>query len=254
MTAPWATRPDTVGVLGGMGPLATADFVRKLMELTPAEDDADHIPLIVCSYPQVPPRGRAILGKGESPLPALKAGVGFLEQAGAKCIAMPCNTAHYWYGEMTDGLSVPFIHIADAVCDDLERSGVLPGMVGLIGTPATHAAGFYQTRLEGHGYRCLLPDLETMEDLVLPGIAEVKKNHIGHAERLLRQAVARLLGNGAQTVILACTELPVGLASADETVRRCCVDGNAALAQACVLWALAAREKPGGDGEGGVRR
>lgn len=241
MNAPWVSRPDTVGVLGGMGPLATADFVRKLMELTPAEDDADHIPLIVCSYPQTPPRGRAILGNGESPLPALLGGVRFLEQAGARCIAMPCNTAHFWYGEITDGLSVPFIHIADAVNDDLKRRGVEPGPVGLIGTPATHEAGFYQVRLGRHGYQCVLPDLETMEDLVMPGIAEVKKNHIGHAERLLCRAVRRLLDRGVQTVILACTELPVGLAETDEMVRNRCVDGNAALAEACVAWALKAR-------------
>jgi aspartate racemase len=230
-------------VLGGMGPLATADFVRKLMELTPAENDDDHIPLIVSSCPQIPPRGPAVLGNGESPLPALLERVRFLEEAGARCIAMPCNTAHYWYGDMAEDISVPFIHIADAVCAELERRQIPAGLVGLIGTPATHHAGFYQERLAPRGYDCLLPDDDIMATAVLPGIAEVKKNNLAAAERLMRRAVEALLEGGASMVILGCTELPVGLAGAGDWTRKRCLDGNAALAQAAVDWALAARDE-----------
>ena len=84
-----------IGVLGGMGPAATLDFMAKLLRLTPAERDQDHVPLVVVSDPRVPDRvGPILRGRGESPLAALQAGVRRLERAGARCIAIPCHTAH----------------------------------------------------------------------------------------------------------------------------------------------------------------
>ena len=99
-----------LGVLGGMGPLATVDFLRKLIEETPAARDEDHLPVIAWSVPQIPDRPAAITGNGESPLPALLAGVHTLKAAGAVALAIPCNTAHYWYDDMAGtalGLTLP---------------------------------------------------------------------------------------------------------------------------------------------------
>ncbi len=85
-----------IGVLCGMGPLATADFFSKVIAATPAKGDADHVPLLIQSDPRIVSRPAAILGNGRSPLPDLLLGRDRLIQAGATALAMPCNTAHFW--------------------------------------------------------------------------------------------------------------------------------------------------------------
>src|SRR3954471_9827880 len=107
-----------LGVLGGMGPLATVDFLAKLIEETPAKGDPDHVPVIVYSVPQIPDRPGAILENTESPLPAMLEGVRHLKRGGATLIAIACNTAHFWYDALS-AEGVPIAHIADATCDDL---------------------------------------------------------------------------------------------------------------------------------------
>ncbi|HXF67998.1 MAG TPA: amino acid racemase, partial [Burkholderiales bacterium] len=132
-----------LGVLGGMGPLATVDFMRKVIEATPARSDQEHLPLIVYSVPQVPDRTAAILQGGASPLPAMLRGIEVLGRAGAQALAIPCNTAHYWYDELVRQGGLPILHIADAACAALERRGVRGAAVGLLATSGTLAAGFY---------------------------------------------------------------------------------------------------------------
>src|SRR5919202_5965526 len=130
-----------IGVLGGMGPLATFDFCIKLVDETGAERDQDHIPLLVHSVPQIPDRIAGMLGTGPSPLPALRAGMRTLLQAGAGCLAMPCNTAHYWHETLAGEASVPFLHIADAA-SAVAREAAEPGdALGLIATTGTLRAG-----------------------------------------------------------------------------------------------------------------
>lgn len=237
------SRPDTVGVLGGMGPLATVDYLRKVIELTPAEGDADHVPVIVCSCPQIPDRVAPIVGRGgPSPLPALLERVRLLVDAGARCLTMPCNTAHYWYDALAAAAKVPFLHIADAVLEDLRRRGVRPGPVGLVGTFGTYEAGFYQARLGAAGYPCVLPSDALMAETVLPGIKKVKAHRLADAARLFRHGLERFVAErGLSTAILACTEIPAALASDDPWVRRHCLDPNESLARATVAWALAQR-------------
>jgi hypothetical protein len=110
-----------IGILGGMGPMATVDFMTKIIEQTPAQCDQDHLPLIVYSVPQIPDRTRSILGEGESPLPHLLRGLSVLRQAGAACIAMPCNTAHYWFDTLQRESGSVMLHIADAACQSVSR-------------------------------------------------------------------------------------------------------------------------------------
>src|SRR5690606_23936695 len=85
-----------IGVLGGMGPLATVDFMQKLVAATPASRDQEHVPALISAIPQIPDRTRAFQGHGASPLPAMLACARRLEAAGAGVIVMPCNTAHIW--------------------------------------------------------------------------------------------------------------------------------------------------------------
>lgn len=234
-------RPDNLGILGGLGPLATADFMAKMIRLTPAAGDDDHIPALVCSYPQMPSRAAAIVGDGDSPLPALLQRRVFLEASGVRCIVMPCNTAHNWYEQIIEGSRIPFLHIVDSVRVELERVGIGGGTIGYLSTEGTMAAKLYERRLEGLGYSCLAPSEELMESCVKPGIALVKGGREAEAEAPLRKAAQELLDRGAQRVILACTEIPVGLASCVDWTQENCIDSSEALARAAVRWAMTAR-------------
>lgn len=223
-----------IGVLGGMGPAATVDFLAKLIRLTPAERDQDHVPVIVVSDPRVPDRIAPIVeGRGPSPLDALRRGIRTLEQAGAACIAIPCHTAHFWYDGMLETSNVPILHIADAVLADLARRGEAGGPVGLLATAATLKAGFYQERLGSAGYACAVPAADVMATCVLPAIALVKRDRAVDAAPLLSRAVDHLVEQGARSVLLACTELPLALAASDPPA---CVDATEALARACIAW------------------
>ena len=228
--------PEVLGVLGGMGPLATVDFLRKLIEETPAARDEDHIPVVVYSVPQIPMRPAAILDGGASPLPAMIEGIRTLKQAGAVAIAIPCNTAHYWYDELLRAGGLPIVHIADAALAALAGRCAAGATIGLIGTRGTLAAGFFQQRLAARGYSCIVNTVADQEQLILPAIQHVKRNELDAASALLGTAIAKLAHEDAAGVILACTETPVVLDRLPPQTAALCVDATRALATACVAW------------------
>ena len=225
-----------IGVLGGMGPLATADFFNKLIAATAAPSDAEHVPLLIQSDPRIPPRPPAILAGGISPLPALLAGRDRLIAAGATALAMPCNTAHYWYADLVRGCPVPFLSIVDAVFDELALEVPKGVKIGLISTHATMAAQIFDKRLLAQGYGVLQPSDADMQALVSPAINLVKANQSGQAGALLEQAIRHLIARGASRVILACTETPVALQAVKSPLLAQCIDPTAALARLCVAW------------------
>jgi aspartate racemase len=200
-----------LGVLGGMGPLASAEFMRTLTLLTPATRDQDHIPTVLWSDPRVPDR-TAASGAGEDPWPWLLRGLRGLEAAGCEIVAIPCNTAHLWFERMAGATSLQLLHIVDAAADGLRARGVREGdPVGLLGTAATLASGLYQARLPAHSI--LVPEPGEMAELVTPAIAAVKANRVAAAHPPLAEAAARLHARGARAVVLGCTEIPLGLAA-----------------------------------------
>ncbi|MCE2969090.1 MAG: amino acid racemase [Burkholderiales bacterium] len=223
-----------LGVIGGMGPLATADFFRKLIEATPAASDEQHIPTLIHSVPQLPSRPAAILRSGASPLPKLREARDRLLRAGATLLAMPCNTAHHWYDELTADCAVPFVHIVDAACAQAARRVPAGATLGLIATEATLVAEIYPRRAADLGYRWLAPTPEQQRDAVLPAIAEVKLGDLQAAGRRLEPVLASLAERGAAAVVLACTETPLALDAIGSVWRERCIDTNAALAAACV--------------------
>ena len=225
--------PRRLGVLGGMGPLATADFMRKVIAATPAERDQDHIPMIVYSVPQIADRSAAILADGESPLPAIVDGIRLLERAGAAAIAIPCNTAHHWYEDLVKASRVPIIHIVDAAARALDARRIATKRLGILGTTGTIASRVYQNRLEALGYACVAPTAADMERLVMKGIGEVKAGRLAEAKTLLTAAADRLFAQDIGAVILGCTEIPLVL---DDPARY--VDATDALARAAVSWAM----------------
>jgi len=227
-----------LGVLGGMGPLASAQFMLRLTLLTPAARDQDHVPAVLWSDPRVPDRAAAWDGTGSDALPWLVRGLHGLAMAGCGAVAIPCNTAHGWIDGMRAATALSILHIVDATAAELRRLAVPPGQVGIMGTAATLAMRLYQDPLTAAGWPCIEPTASEMARLVLPAIAAVKANRLSDAYAPLAEAVMALRARGAQAVVLGCTEVPLGLqAGPDEGLGVPLVDTIDALARASIAWA-----------------
>lgn len=227
-----------LGVLGGMGPLASAHFMVRLTALTPATRDQDHVPAVLWSDPRIPDRSAARLRGGEDPLPALLRGIRGLEAAGCGAIAIPCNTAHGWFAEMQAATPLPILHIVDAAAAELGALGVPDGTIGVMGTAGTLAMRLYQERLEARGYRCLVPSEAEMAASVTPAIALVKANRVAEAYAPLAEVARSLVARGAAAVVLGCTEIPLGIA-AGPALPFPVADTIDALARVSIAWASA---------------
>lgn len=226
-----------IGVLGGMGPLATVDFMQKVIEATPAKHDQDHVPLIVYSVPQIPDRVGAAVAGTDEPLPAMLTGIRTLEQAGVEAIAIACNTAHAWYDQLAASTKVPIIHMAQAVIDAAPQNNK---PVALMATIGTLQAGIYQRYFEKAGWLAFVPK-KPDQDMILDAIAAVKRGEIERARASFDIAAASLLSSGADRLLLACTELPVAAKGSVHEAR--CLDATVCLAQACVAFSCSVGSK-----------
>lgn len=231
-----------VGILGGMGPLATVDFMSKLIAHTPAKQDQDHIPVLVSSIPQVPDRTLAFRGEGDSPLSAMLENANRLTAAGAQGVVITCNTAHLWFDEIQKAINLPMIHIVDAAIEKaVEKVGENP-VLGLLATDATLASGLYINRVvknslgERIQVRWLLPTAVEMNKFVMPGILAVKAGKISEGEQLLARAGSCLKQRGANALVLGCTEIPIVLTG--ESLDLPLIDATDALAEKSVAWSI----------------
>lgn len=222
-----------LGILGGMGPLATVDFLAKLVAATPARRDEDHIPVVVWSVPQVPPRVPAIEGDGESPLPSMLAGLRGLRGCGVTLAAIACNTAHHWHEALARESGIELLHIAEAAGEVLASRLGAQARVSLLATRGTHRAGFYGPHLARRHLQALPFDPQLQHDCVDPAIDAVKAGELDRARSLARAALDRERARGAQAVLLGCTELPLAFTDAPAH-GLAIVDATEALAQACV--------------------
>ena len=243
--------PGIVGILGGMGPLATVDFMRKMLGATPAEVDQDHVPVVVSSIPQVPDRTAAFRGEGDSPLEAMVDSGRRLVAAGASVVVIPCNTAHLWFDEVRAALGLPMLHLVDAAIDEVLAGVSADTKVGLLATDATLASGLYVNRRhpDGRTVAWLLPTASEMLELVMPGISAVKAGDLDAGSRLLALAARRLRARVAAAVVLGCIEIPLVLDEASAGIP--VVDATAALARKAVAWA---RKRRGAEGDGHATR
>ena len=207
-----------LGILGGMGPAASAEFVNRLIAQTSASCDQDHIPFVLWSDPRVPDRSTSLRNKDDLPLSWLLNGIQGLKSAGCNCIVIPCNTAHFWFDEMKKQASwnSKIIHIVDSVVDALQCVNVTNSTIGIIGTQATIELGLYQYKLNKLGWNCITPTKEEMDTLVQPAINLIKANNNEAAQPLIMTVVNRLIDSGAKAVVLGCTELPLAVKQTEE--------------------------------------
>ena len=207
-----------LGILGGMGPAASAEFVNRLIAQTSASCDQEHIPFVLWSDPRVPDRSTSLRNKDDLPLSWLLDGIRGLKSAGCNCIVIPCNTAHFWFDEMKKHASwnSKIIHIVDSVVDALQDVNVTNSTIGIIGTQATIELGLYQYKLNKLGWNCITPTKEEMNTLVQPAINLIKANNNEAAQPLIMTVVNRLIDSGAKAVVLGCTELPLAVKQTEE--------------------------------------
>ena len=225
--------PPLLGVLGGMGPLAAVDFARKLLELNPVETEQQHIPTLLWNVPQIPDRQLALSRGGPSPLPAMLQGIAVLNAAGATRIAIPCNTAHHWFEELTAASQAPLFHIVDAT---LAQLGETPEIIGLLATRGALQSRLYQHRFDALQRRYVTNTEDELDELFMPGCYAVKHGKIDEGGRLLEAAGQRLLARGATRLVLACTEIATGLERIDSPLLALSVDTNEALAHTCLAY------------------
>ena len=199
----------TIGILGGMGPLATADLFRKITLLTAAEKDNDHIRVYIDSNSHIPDRTAAILSGGESPIAEMTDALRHLEACGADCIIMPCNTAHFFLPELQKKTAIPFISMLQATAKTCAAGH--PGQTAaVLATKGTLQTGLYTRALEAEGVSALIPN-EAEQDYLMHLIYDVVKA----SKPLLPEAEAwqalldGLRQRGADYFILGCTELPL---------------------------------------------
>jgi aspartate racemase len=231
-----------IGVIGGMGPLATADYFAKVIAATSAADDEGHVPLLISSDPRIPRRPPAILHGDISPLPRLREVRDRLVAAGASALVMPCNTAHHWHAELSADCALPFPSIVEAACREAAAVAPAGGRIGLVATRATLAARLYEPALATLGLQPLVPDDALLDEAMLPAIAHLKAGRVAEAGAPMARAVQALRERGAAVVILACTEAPIAMSSAPAALQALCIDSTAALARATVvLWGTLCR-------------
>ncbi len=233
MAGPAIPDRPALGVLGGMGPAATADFLLRLARLTPADRDQDHVPTLVYSDPQTPDRSDAILDQGPSPLPAMVRGVDFLNRAGCALIAIPCNSAHYWYDELAHRSAAPILHIADAAAEQV-RTRLSLGTVGVMGTDGTIRSGIYHARLRAQGIAVLDSVAHDDRGAVMHGIRALKGGREDVARRCLLSAAEGLVDRGADALILACTDISAALSGVNSVGGAPVVDASDCLALASI--------------------
>lgn len=223
----------TVGIIGGMGPMATADLFKKIIENTPAKKDQDHIRVLIDSNTEIPDRTAALLSGGASPIPALTDSVHRLVTAGADCLIMPCNTAHGFYDAVQEAAgSVPVLHMIRLTGEELKRRGI--SKVGLLATSGTVQTGIYGRNLEG--IEILTPNSEEQETVMDLIYGAVKAGLTEYDASKVQKTADRLLKEGAQAIILGCTELP--LAKELYHLDFPSVDPTLCLAQGAVAFAL----------------
>jgi aspartate racemase len=197
-----------LGILGGMGPAASAEYITRLVAQTPATCDQEHIPFVLWNEPRTPDRSTSLRNGDDRPLPYLLQGIQVLKDAGCNFVVIPCNTAHFWYDELIK-FRVPIIHIVDSVAYSLCDADVNSGTIGIIGTQATIELGLYQNHLTD--WNCIVPTQDEMDNIVQPAIDLVKAGDMIKSHTMLMSVVDSLIARGARAVVLGCTEIPLAI-------------------------------------------
>ena len=208
----------TIGILGGMGPEATLDLFGKIIANTPAKRDQDHLRVVIDSNPKVPDRTAAIMAGGESPVPAMRAGIAALKRAGADFVVIPCVSAHFFLDELQCEAGLPILSMFDVTAEHIRQHHAHIRTIGMLATTGTIKGGRFRTKLEQSGAVVLTPEEPDQERAMaaiyaIKGAAGARGREAIGVE--LRAVAERLIRRGAQGVVAGCTEIPLVLKPGD---------------------------------------
>lgn len=197
----------SIGIIGGMGPMATCDLMKKIIENTAAQCDQEHVRLYVDSNTNIPDRTAAILRGGADPRPALTESAKKLQTMGADLLIMPCNTAHYFVDAVRAAVEIPVLNMQQETAAQLQRQGITT--VAVLATDGTVQSGLYDRALKAAGITPVYPD-EAEQKLIMSLIYDYVKAGKDYTDLdKIQELVAHLQAQGAQGLILGCTELPI---------------------------------------------
>ena len=208
----------TIGILGGMGPEATAFMFNLFIEEAKTEKDQDHPKIIIFSNPETPPRTDAIFKQGENPVPYLIKGISLLQNSGAEIIVMPCVTAHYFIQDVIKDRDFTFISLLDEAVKWVKTN--FPGLqkAGLLSSSGTIKSGIFHNAFEKKDIQLMTPD-ENEQKIIMDAIFGKRGIKAGYKtgnsrENIIRAAIS-LINKGAEAVIAGCTEIPLVLKAED---------------------------------------
>ena len=201
-------QPMTIGILGGLGPMATVDLYIKIIKAIPAKRDQDHLHVIIDSNPKIPDRTEHILSNGPDPVPLLIDTAINLERAGADFILIPCNTAHYYFDQIKDSIDIDIIHMVKETAKYIMMKGYTSA--GILSTDGTIAIGLYNDLLKidtvfPH------PKIQKLVMDAIYGRNGIKAGELETANEILLCAASHLIERGAECVVAACTEISLTL-------------------------------------------
>ena len=228
----------TIGILGGMGPMATVDLFNKIVTYTPAVTDLDHIPIIIDNNPQIPSRVDAILDGKENPLTELIRTAQRLENGGADFIIIPCHTAHVWLNEIQAAIRIPIYSMIENTVSSIEvHYQHLSNRILLLGTKAILHKRLYQNSFEQRELKLHVPE-PYEQDMVASAISEVKGSLIENNSYIepLNQMLNRYYSSGVTAVLGACTEIPLLFPYLDSKIEK--LDPTLMLANMAIALAL----------------
>jgi aspartate racemase len=221
-----------IGILGGMGPEATIDLFQKIVKLTRAQQDQEHLRIIIFNNPKIPDRTKAILYDGKNPLPELIKTAQELEKAGADFVIIPCNTAHYYHEQIQKTVGIPILNMIQETALYIHHTLPQVKRVTVFATIGTNQAGLYQAYLNYFGIETL-PLTKTEQEQIMEIIYGVKA---GQDLNQLKKRVIKIAKlqteKGTQAIIAGCTELPLVLKDGDVAIP--IIDPTLILAQKAV--------------------
>lgn len=204
--------PFKIGVLGGVGPAATVDFMSKIVAATSASKDQDHIKMLVEQNPQIPDRTSNLIGDGADPTLALYSTAKKLERGGADIIAIPCNTAHAYVDRIQRHLDIPIVNMLTETADHIRNLSPPVRKIGILATSGTIKTGLYQRVLQAAGLDPIIPDDSNQAKVMeaIYGRTGVKSGFMsGACAQQIGEVIEALKAQSVEAIILGCTELPL---------------------------------------------
>lgn len=220
-----------VGILGGMGPLATVDLFNKIVTMTNANCDNDHIHILIDNNTEIPDRTSFILGEGEDPTSEIVKSATTLESMGADFIVIPCNTAHHFYDAVQSSVSIPVINMIEETAKSIVNMNLDSNKIGLISTTGTIFSGVYDTLFRKYGLEIVKPDTQGQQ-VIMDLIYGVKEGKTEFDLDRIYKVLQSLGDSGCSYVILGCTELPVAFQTLN--IEGNFIDPTRILAQAAI--------------------